>query len=96
VRKPADGNAPSRAVFQTFDGLTLEAAGRKDGVHHFVTFTAKSTAKETEAEAKKINDRVQGWEVEIPSYKYDMMFRPLEDSLAKVEEPAKKDKKKAG
>jgi hypothetical protein len=98
VRKAAPGDAPSKAVFQTFDGLTVEAVGRKDGERHLVSFTAKSTAKETEAEAKKINDRVQGWEVEIPSYKYDVIFRPLEDSLAKVEEPAAKgakDKKKA-
>ena len=93
VRKSAGGDAPSRAVFQTFDGLTLEAAGRKEGERHFVSFSAKSTAKETEAEAKKINDRVQGWEVEIPSYKYDVIFRPLDESLAKVEEPAKGKKK---
>jgi len=99
VRKPAAGDSPSHATFQTFDGLTLDVGGRKDGERHFVTFNAKSTAKETEAEAQKINTRAQGWEIEIPSYKYDAIFRPLEESLAKVEEPAKKaaskDKKKA-
>jgi len=96
VRKSASTSAPAHAVFQTFDGLTLDVDGRKDGERHFVSFSAKSTAKETEVEAQKINDRVQGWEVEIPAYKYDAIFRPLEESLAKVEEKGAKDKKKAG
>jgi hypothetical protein len=92
----AKAEGPAHAVFQTFDGLTLDVTGRKDGDRHFVTFNAKSSAKETEKEAQSINTRVQGWEIEIPSYKYDAMFRPLEESLAKVEEPAKKDAAKSG
>lgn len=94
--KPGD-NKPSsaRATFTTFDGLTLNVTGRKAGEQHFVTFDAQSTAKETEAEAKKINTRGAGWEFEIPAYKYDAIFRPLEDSLAKVDEPAKKGAKKS-
>jgi hypothetical protein len=33
-----------------------------------------------------------GWEFEIPSYKYDGMFRPLEDLLKKLPEPPAKGK----
>ena len=32
----------------------------------------------------------QGWEFEIPDYKYAALFSPLEDLLAKPPEPAKK------
>jgi Domain of unknown function (DUF4340) len=92
--KDAKPEGPAHATFQTFDGLTLNVSGHKEGERHFVTFDAKSTAKETEAEAQKINARAAGWEIEIPGYKYDAIFRPLEDSLAKVETPAKKDGKK--
>jgi hypothetical protein len=55
-----------------------------------VSFTPSSTAKETEAEAKTLAAQVNGWEFEIPSYKYDGLFRPLEDLLKKPPEPAAK------
>ncbi len=80
----------SHAVFRTFDGLEIDVAGRKDGTRTLVTFSPRSTAKETEGEAKTLDARVKGWEFEIPSYKYDGMFRPLEDLLKKPPEPAPK------
>jgi hypothetical protein len=87
----------SHVVFSTFDGLKIEVAGRKDGTRTLVSFTPSSTAKETEAEAKTLAARVNGWEFEIPSYKYDGLFRPLDDLLKKPPEPAAKGAKaKAG
>jgi hypothetical protein len=87
----------SHAVFSTFDGLKIDVAGRKDGTRTLVSFTPSSSAKETEAEAKTLAARLNGWEFEIPSYKYDGMFRPLEDLLKKPPEPAAKGAKgKAG
>ena len=77
-------------VFSTFDGLKIDVAGRKDGSRTLVSFTPSSTAKETEAEAKTLAARTNGWEFEIPSYKYDDMFRSLEDLLKKPPEPAAK------
>ncbi len=79
----------SHTIFTTFDGLNIDVAGRKDGSRTLVSFTPTSTAKETEAEAKTLETRLKGWEFEIPSYKYDGMFRPLEDLLKKPPEPAK-------
>jgi hypothetical protein len=35
-----------------------------------------------EASAKSTNDRLQGWVFEIPDYKYDAIFKPM-DSLIK-------------
>ncbi len=80
----------SHALFRTFDGLEIDVAGRKDGTRTLVTFAPRSTAKETQAEATALEARVKGWEFEIPSYKYDGMFRPLEDLLKKPPEPAAK------
>jgi hypothetical protein len=89
--------AVSHVVFSTFDGLKIDVAGRKDGTRTVVSFTPSSTAKETEAEAKTLAARLNGWEFEIPSYKYDGLFRPLEDLLKKPPEPAAKGAKgKAG
>jgi hypothetical protein len=82
--------AAAHAIFTTFDGLKIDVAGRKDGSKTLVSLTPSSTAKQTEAEAKTLAARVTGWEFEIPSYKYDGMFRPLEDLLKKPPEPAAK------
>jgi hypothetical protein len=87
----------AHVVFGTFDGLKIDVAGRKDGSRTLVSLTPSSTAKETEAEAKTLAARLNGWEYEIPSYKYDGMFRPLDDLLKKLPEPATKGAKgKAG
>jgi hypothetical protein len=87
---PATGVA--HTVFKTFDGLTVDVAGHKEGTRTMVSIAATSTDKATEAEAKTLAARLTGWEFEIPSYKYDGMFRPLEDLLEKP--PEKGDKKK--
>ena len=92
VRK-AESAAPAaaaRAVFHTFDGLDIELAGRKDGTHALVSISARAASAPAQAEAQKISARTQGWEFEIPDYKYTALFTPLEDLLAKPPEPAKK------
>jgi hypothetical protein len=86
---PAPGAAkPDHALFRTFNGLELDVTGFVEGEHHFVALLARATAKESQAEADAINQRLQGWQFEIPSYKYQPMFRPLEELLKKPE-PAK-------
>jgi hypothetical protein len=94
VRKAASaGDAKvSHAIFQTFDGLDLDVAGRKDGTHDLITITAHSTTKETADEAQKLTAQLQGWEYEVPSYKYDTIFTSLDTLLKPVEPPKKADK----
>ncbi len=88
----------SHAIYRTFDGLELDVAGRKDGAHDLVTFTVRSTAKETADEAQKLTAQLQGFEYEFPSYKYDSIFHSMEDLLKPLEPPkkAEKDKRKTG
>ena len=80
----------ARALYRTFDGLEVELTGRKDGTHPLIAISARSTAKETAAEAQQLSARLAGWEFEIPDYKYNAIFIPLEDLLRKPPEPAKK------
>jgi len=87
VRKAGGaGTDPAHATFETFDGLTIDVTGRKDGDNRYVALTAESTAKGTADEAKELNARLGGWEVEIPGYQYDAIFQPL-DGLLKKPEP---------
>ncbi|HEV8017161.1 MAG TPA: DUF4340 domain-containing protein [Steroidobacteraceae bacterium] len=80
----------SHVVFRTFDGLEVELAGRKDGSHALVTISARSSAKDTADEAQKLQARCAGWEFEIPDYRYNTIFKPLEELLQKPPEPAQK------
>jgi len=86
---PADAQI-SHAIYRTFDGLEVDVAGRKDGTHDLVSFTVRPTARETEAEARKLTTQLAGWEYELPSYKYDSIFRSQEELLKPVEPPKPK------
>ncbi len=98
VRKgSAPGDAKiSHVIFRTFDGLEVDVAGRKDGAHDLISITARSTAKETADEAQKLTAQYQGWEYEIPAYKYDVIFTTLDSLLKPVEPPKKADKAEKG
>lgn len=80
--QPVDPRQERKAKFTTFDGLTLEVSGRKEGERHFLAARAESASEETRAEADALNARLAGWEFEIPAYKYDAIFRPIEELLA--------------
>ena len=57
-----------------------------------ITITVHSTAKETADEAQNLTTQLQGWEYELPSYKYDSIFHSMDDLLKPVEPPKKADK----
>jgi hypothetical protein len=80
----------ARATYRTFDGLEIEVTGRKDGTHALIAIAPRSTAKETSAEAEQLAARLSGWEFEIPDYKYNAIFTPLEELLRKPPVPEKK------
>ncbi len=84
VRK-AGGAGPStdHATFQTFDGLTVEVSGRKDGDSRYITISAQSSSKITQQEAQTLDARFAGWELEVLGYRYDSLFQPLEGLLEK-------------
>ena len=89
---PSDARL-SHALYRTFDGLEIEAAGRKDGAHAFISLKARASGKDAEAESLELNKRLGGWEFEIPEYKYSAIFRTQEELLQPL--PSKPEPKKA-
>lgn len=85
-----------RVTFRTFDGLELQITGRVAGDHRLIMIAPKSTAKETAEEAQKLEARTKGWMFEVPNYKYDALFRPLEEMLKPVEKKGDAKAKAAG
>ena len=89
VRKAPAPAAPAaqtpRVIFRTFDGLEVQISGQAEGERRFISLVPQSTAKETAEEAQKLDARVKGWQFEIPNYKYDALFRPLEEFMLKPE-----------
>ncbi|MBV9695601.1 MAG: DUF4340 domain-containing protein [Gammaproteobacteria bacterium] len=84
----------AQAVFRTYDGLEVEAHGRKDGNRPLVTLAARATAPGAQQEAQSLNARWNGWEFEIPDYKYAAIFSPLDELLKPLPEPKKPAKAK--
>ncbi len=96
---PAD--YPVHTTFETFDGLTVDVSGRQDGNDRYITISAKSSSKATQGEARKLDSRFGGWEIELLGYRYDSLFQPLEGLLAKpaaatTKAKGKRSKAKAG
>lgn len=95
VRKaaaPPKGADLAHAVFKTFDGLQVEVTGHTEAKDHYIDVSATATGKAAEAEAQRINARVQGWDYEIPDYRYDEIFQSMDGLLkplsAKKSQPA--------
>jgi hypothetical protein len=87
---PAPEAPDAHAVFRTFDGLEVRVAGRKDSSRSLITISAHSSDPQTQAEAQKLAARLDGWEFEIPGYRYVALFKPLEELLQKPVEPVRK------
>lgn len=81
VRKPGTVGATAQAIFQTRDGLDLTIAGIKDGDLRYITVVASATTPGAQGPARDLNARVAGWEFELPGYRYDGLFKPLEQLL---------------
>lgn len=90
VRKaaaPPAGAELAHAVFRTFDGLEIDVSGRQEANHDYIELSAKPSDKAAAAEAQQIEARVQGWEYEIPDYRYGEIFQSLDGLLKPL--PAK-------
>jgi hypothetical protein len=81
VRKAGTVAATAQAIFQIRDGLTLTIAGIKDGELRYITVVASATAPAAQGRARDLNARLAGWEFELPGYRYDGLFKPLEQLL---------------
>jgi len=81
VRK-ATAHAPAaQATFRTADGLILTLAGIQEGETRYLTVIAGASAPALQQRVRDLNARLAGWEFELPGYRYDTLFRPLEQLL---------------
>lgn len=85
---PPPGTAVSHAIFKTFDGLEVDISGYEDAKSHYIDISARAAAKSADAQARQINSRVQGWDYEIPDYRYAQIFPSLNSMLKPL--PVKK------
>jgi hypothetical protein len=72
VRKQsATSAAKARAEFKLFDGKAFALAGAREGERTYIAVSGDGT----------IAGRLAGWEFEIPSWKYNQIFKPRAELL---------------
>ena len=81
VRKTGTVKALAHSRFRTRDGLTLALSGIQDGEQRYVTVAASGAEPAVLRRAQDLNARLSDWEFEVPGYRYDSLFRPLEQLL---------------
>ncbi len=90
---PPNGTGLSHAAFKTFDGLEIDISGYKQAANGYIEVTARAAGKSADSEAQQINSRVQGWDYQVPDYRYDEIFQSLDGLLRPL--PVKKAPAKA-
>ena len=90
---PPHGTGLSHVAFKTFDGLEIDISGYKQAANGYIEVTARAAGKSADSEAQQINSRVQGWDYQVPDYRYDEIFQSLEGLLQPL--PVKKAPAKA-
>jgi hypothetical protein len=87
VRKPGTQAPVAHATFHTGDGLIIALAGIQEGETRYLTVTVSASAPAAQQRAQDLNARLAGWEFELPGYRYDTLFRPLEQLLKPLPAP---------
>lgn len=101
VRKAGTAPATAHATFHTRSGLVLALSGYQDAEQRYVNFQVTADPSAVQAadvaaarqRASDLNARLAAWEFEVPAYRYDNLFEPLEQLLKpKPTAPAAKSK----
>jgi hypothetical protein len=87
VRKIGTLGPVAQSTFRTGDGLIITLAGIQDGETRYITATASAAAPAAQQRAQDLNARLSGWQFELPGYRYDTLFRPLEQLLKPLPAP---------
>jgi hypothetical protein len=87
VRKAAARSPAAAATFHTSDGLVLTLTGIEEGATRYLSVAATASTPAAQQRAVDLNARLGGWEFELPGYRYDTLFRPLEQLLKPLPAP---------
>ena len=79
--KVADAQKTAKAATAKTDEADGPENGQADEAAK-PSAAAPATAPNVEEEAKSLNEKLSGWVFEIPEYKYNTIFKPLDDLLA--------------
>jgi hypothetical protein len=88
VRKAAAHAPVAQATFRMGDGLVVTLAGIQDGEMRYISVAATASTPAAQPRARDLNARLAGWEFELPGYRYDTLFQPLEQLLKPKPAPA--------
>lgn len=78
--EPEQDDSAATSVFTTFDGLEITVRSSVRDENTWITVSANHSDAES-GQAEKINDRVDGWEYQIQSYKASQLRRRWDDIL---------------
>lgn len=87
VRKSGTQAPVAQSTFRTGDGLVITLAGIQEGETRYLTAAASASAPAAQQRAQDLNARLAGWQFEMPGYRYDTLFRPLEQLLKPLPAP---------
>jgi hypothetical protein len=87
VRPRIEAPATTTTVFLTWDGLTVTAEIVADGDESWVGFSAAASDEASAAtdEIATINQRLAGWQYQLPDYKADLLVQRWADLLKAAE-----------
>jgi hypothetical protein len=85
---PPNGAGLSHAAFKTFDGLEVDVSGYKQAGSGYIEVSARAADPSAAAAAQQINSSVQGWQYQVPDYRYDEIFQAVDGLLKPL--PVKK------
>jgi len=88
VRKAAADAAVAHASFRTSDGVVIVIAGHPQNEQRYISISVSGDSAAAQQRARELNARLSGWEFEIPGYRYETLFRPLEQLLKPKATPA--------
>ncbi len=81
VRRTGTQAAVAHATYVTTDGLTLTLSGIQDAEQRYISIAVSGSSPAAQTQARDLNARLAGWQFEVPGYRYDALFRPLEPLL---------------
>ncbi len=61
--------------------LTLTLSGIQDAEQRYISIAVSGSSPAAQTQARDLNARLAGWQFEVPGYRYDALFRPLEPLL---------------
>jgi glucan-binding YG repeat protein len=81
--KDGAANAGDKAAADKKDAAASNSEGAPPAADKSAAEPAKPATRNVQEEASKANAQLTGWVFEIPAYKYDAIFKPVDELIKK-------------